>query len=497
MNHIRYNGSLSASIGRTIILNIPYRVLSNMTIEDNNFQQCTLSDRIVNGYGEFIVYPPDEKVSPVTQEQYRLIYEILSRYSAGGFLSNCKSGKIREKYMLRHIAIERKVKKVRSDLNVAFIPRTLYELLLLRKSIRENIKINRICPKQKQSLRSINNELSQLASDIEELENDIFKVDESYSHIDDEEKRNRYIEEDRCSLRKKIKKIQLKIDKISNKKKRVFEQPCWHHWRIEGVGDIVENNDEGVISIAFKLNHIFAKICSSLDLPFFKKNLDDLLDIQLKFFQDYFDEGQKEKESGALPPTFVKDIAAPSFRFRYNRYTSPMAICGEGSRTVFRKIHDAECSEPARHSIFLCRGGSAINDSPKDRKKTDEAFSLSYGTGLLSGVMFDEGATPWQIMRNTGLGYFITIPIESVLSSGIYFPRSNAICQFYGRGETFHARSMVPKSLGNAQKINGLGMSIISTDHLITDLCLEEIDRNFRQLKKELLIPGKLHEEMI
>ncbi len=48
-------------------------------------------------------------------------------------------------YMNRYDLIQQSVKSINIDLDVAFIPRTLYELIFLKECICEDIHQNKIC----------------------------------------------------------------------------------------------------------------------------------------------------------------------------------------------------------------------------------------------------------------------------------------------------------------------------------------------------------------
>jgi hypothetical protein len=145
-----------------------------------------------------------------------------------------------------------------------------------------------------------------------------------------------------------------------------------------------------------------------------------------------------------------------------------------------------ESSELATSSILLCRASKYETDSVRHLQKTDEGISLSFGTSLFAGAMYDVGAMVWNLLRDRS-AYVIPVPIEQFSLSGIYFPPSNTICQLFGKGEVFHARTMVPVGQKRVHGIDPLGMlgNLCNIDHLYTTMSLSEIEAGFDKLKKD------------
>ncbi len=84
----------------------------------------------------------------------------------------------------------------------------------------------------------------------------------------------------------------------------------------------------------------------------------------------------------------------------------------------------------------------------------------------------------------------IHVPIDQIYSSCIYFPGANTICQLFSRGETFHARTRVPKG---QNKIHGVqaGPGSTEIDHLYSKMNLAELTEQFEKFKNSALLEIK------
>jgi hypothetical protein len=87
----------------------------------------------------------------------------------------------------------------------------------------------------------------------------------------------------------------------------------------------------------------------------------------------------------------------------------------------------------------LYRGSKFKADSVIDN---DAPYSLSYATGIFAGCVYDSGAASFHHMRSSKKdAYAIPLPFSQISESVFYIPPTNTICQLYGGGEFFHART--------------------------------------------------------
>ncbi len=102
------------------------RVISPKKVEINASEKGTIDE----GQGEYIAYYTNPSKS-LTQESYNQIHDI------------CEAHKTTEN---RKVAIENAVKEIDPHLHIAFIPKTLYELIYLHQCIEEDIQEGALCP---------------------------------------------------------------------------------------------------------------------------------------------------------------------------------------------------------------------------------------------------------------------------------------------------------------------------------------------------------------
>ena len=103
-------------------------------------------DKITMGQGEYVAFhklPSGEKkeLSPETFEQ---VYKILVHYSPAALI-NSGSEQASKDCANRYESIKSKVKEIDSSLEIIFVPRTLIELIFIRKCIKEDLKHKGIC----------------------------------------------------------------------------------------------------------------------------------------------------------------------------------------------------------------------------------------------------------------------------------------------------------------------------------------------------------------
>ena len=444
-----------------------------------------LDNKITNGYGEFIVYSSNKELPPLDENEYFRIYSIFSKYSPGGLLSNQGKINLVQHYENRFTLISQEVHEIKPDLKVAFIPKTLYELVLLRKLIKEDIKNNKCCPARKLN-NYYQNKIRKVTNRIQKLERDVQKTAQEYSHITDLEKRNRYIHDDIEKINSYINEEKKEIERYQEKEVQLQKKKCWHHMPIRNKGDLEENDEIKVKKISYLLNRSFAKLCSSEEAPFSYTTILKLVEKEFQFFQNYVQQGKEEKRQNLPLPPFIKGTDSATHLFRYDgerAYGKSLAIWKESDKDFIRQAIQMECSKVATNSVLLSRASPRDSDS--------KAMSLSFGTSLFAGIMNDNTATVWYLVRNQKTTfYMIPVPIDQIESSCFYVPRANTICQLFSQGETFHARTKVPEGQNNIHGVQA-GPGSTELDHLYIKMNLSEITAQFEKFKKSALLEIK------
>lgn len=304
-----------------------------------------------------------------------------------------------------------------SDLEITFLPRTLYELMLIRECIEEDLREGEICegvltdvqrllhyPKFKSSIYG--KSLGLLGT----------------PHQFDSEGKTK---EEKMALRERLRKY-------------MQARNCWHICCFDDAGD---EKTEEVKTIAFRINQVAVKKLpiSTIGHLSYQK-ISQLVEQELDYFRTYFQNAKKiwkERRKGKNTSMMVRSGPAVSFAAANDCGTMATGICDDNQSRIIRNVIALECSQIARKAFFIYRGAQIKMDS-------NLGHSLSYGTSLFAGIMFDVNATAYHFMRKAANAAFaVQIPFEKIKESPFYVPLTHPICQIFGIGELFHARSKV------------------------------------------------------
>lgn len=378
----------------------------------NNNKNCNTDTKIRNGYGEFIAYHEKEGIkSPLNKKEFKKAYDILNRFTASKLNSN--------DYESRHLKILNCVKnEISQDCKIVFIPRTLCELILVRKCLEEENK-NHGC-----LVRDIN---------IDILKNNVVAI------TDD-----------------KIKYIFRDAIPIKKVKEWIKTNKCWHRCYFNNAGN---NQHPDVEKIAYKFHKEILKN------PKFQKVNNDFS------FNDLLSYTKRELQNIHNYNWLIKT--------------------GEDEKLILKCI-TIECSQISQRSVLLYRGANFSQDNCKS-KLTHAPYSLSYGTGLFAGYLYESnygvnGAMAFDYMhKDSNDAYVSTVSVDDFHTSPVYVPGTNTYCQFAGYGEIFHARSKGWKSF-DIQKMRGFQQGEIRRNHLISSLTEKELTTKFDQIKKNSIL---------
>jgi hypothetical protein len=419
---------------RTILLRVQQRSLRFQERQFINNLIRNPTEPVQAGYGEYIVFLDQE----LPKELFEQVYAVFCRYSHGAIIERNRENEeaIREEYLQRYEKIRDAVKAVDSHLEIAFIPRTLYELSLLRKWIREDIKKGFSCP----------------------------LLEPKMHHPPPE------WEETVCILR---------AEELSQNPK------CWHRICHNSLGTLGEMQEEGVIEIAYRLNRCIAKKCTALSKPLSYQEIAALTEKEITFLKEFYQEGVHEQGNQAL---FTVNPHAPGPAAEFGSNSTGLRE-GEEDATLIRKIAALECSDVALKSLFLYRGGKRLplDDHPYDRTEPDRPFSLSFGGSLFAGFR-DKGAMAFRCMRNEAHGYAFIIPIEKALSGPLYIPPTSGPLPCDEVGEIFHGRSKVWGGISLRNGVAGVQQDEKRLDHLQSSLSREEFLVQFAHYQKTACI---------
>lgn len=361
--------------------------------------QKELDAFVTNGYGEFVISRSESDLQgkgKITLELYLKVYRIFQKHQATAL---CKTPLA---YQNRDGAIQREVAALDPSLRVTFIPRTLYELIFLRKAIEEEVKMGVPCMSKRDHAA------------VENSAKDAPK------------------------------------DKLANCK--------WHRCCFCHSGD---PEDDKLQRMAFRLNQVIVRrLTLGKNAALTLRAIQSAVDRELGFFKQHVVQFAKKKTDYfkvKTDPGFWNTTVAQSFLIDdIGGHVDLLSIHTDEHRAIVRNAVMLECSKVAQTTLLLYRGGEPKKDHPvleEGEAKAKKAYSLSFGTGLFAGAVYDSGATPFHYIRQPQRdGYVVPIPLEKVSaaiqqersSSLSYVPENtNALCQLLAHGEHFHARTRI------------------------------------------------------
>ncbi len=340
-----------------------------------NLNRSTLID---GGYGEHIVYKTDSNTSSsphLDQTTYQQCYQVLLQ--------------------AKHVTVEsekreflkRELTQIDPNIKAFFIPRTLYELCFIQKSIKEVLRLGTICKNTKFA----------------------------------------------------------RIDRPETK--------CWHGAYFRDFGD---DQDEIVIDLAYRLNNSIVRNLAVRRIktfgPLCYEQITSIANEKLAFLNSCHQDSRSNisiklseivtasNSCGGITANMIDEYQGGSCK--------PLGIQTEKMKELVLNIIALECSNVAKGKLILYRGSKVLNDKPLkygDNGKVNLVQSLSYGTGPFSGGEYDPGAAAFYYIRQGhNDASAILIPQEEAATSTFAIPITHPICQMFGRGEKWHARSRAP-----------------------------------------------------
>lgn len=391
---------------------------------------------IKNGYGEFIIYQINERGERyISEKTFAKAFSQLKDFS----ISSCIKEQQLEKYALRHELIREVLnKELGSSVEIAFIPRTLYELSFLKKCINEDLKNGEICALYEKSLRT---------------------------------------------------QVQLEfIDKLQGYQEK---RRCLHHK--EYMNDFEGFTDEFIQSLAYRLNKTLIKKFSAQSTL---QNIIGEVQQLIQFFSDFYLRPEKKL---TFLKNGTGD--SPIENFAYRKSYHFMGIHPDNAINFIQEAVLLECSDELKNHLILYRGGyyhkeQSIENNHPD-KKDKGAFSYSYGAGLFSGAVYDPGATAYHHMiKHDKDAFAILVPlVQLIQGSPFHVPLAHTIVQLLGSGEYFHGRIKTWKNSEVSGGVQSHYCTLKRDDLLISDLSKEESIRLYQEtLKKSFLLKAGIEQ---
>lgn len=294
-------------------------------------------------------------------------------------------------------SIQSELNKIDRNLKAIFIPRTLYELFFIKACVKEDLKLGEIC--------------------------------------------------DKVSLFKMLSSKRENIQKLAKEDLQLLPN-CCHSGYFKNFGDD-ENSD--IKKTSFMMNNLILKkidLSKPENLTF--KKINELADKILLYIHHCHKNSDSER-SKKIEKIARRSDGGVTSRLYCEIDTAdvkPVGIANDRMAQIIRNTIALECSERAKNHYILYRGSIAKNDCPVSTSGTP--YSLSYGTSLFAGIMYDTGASAFAFMRgkdqNNSIhpandAFAILIPRSTYKNSPFVVPTTHPLCQLQGTGEEFHART--------------------------------------------------------
>lgn len=348
--------------------------------------------------------------------------------------------------------LQHEIEKIDPNLKVVFIPRTLYELFFIKACAKEDLKLGGIC--------------------------------------------------DKVSLFKMLSHSRENVRKVA--KEELDTMPtCCHSGYFTNFGD-----DESleIKKTALRMNNlILNKIDLSKPENLTFEKINKIADKTLLYIQKCHKNSESERSKKIGQIAKISDGGATSRLYcELNKGddVKPIGIANDRMVQMIRNAITIECSERAKENLILYRGSIAKNDSPVSGSG-NSPYSLSYGTSLFAGIMYDSGASAFAFMRekdasngntmysdkNDNDAFAILIPKSSYKISPFAIPTTHPLCQLQGAKEYFHARTKawlkdLPDNASMGCSSESMGKISALPLHYKIDITKEELLKSFEDYMK-------------
>lgn len=362
---------------------------------------------IKNGYGEYLVYrsSPDGGKIAISDVEYESIFEVIE----AARLENPND---------RHSHLEGKIQeKLGKDVNIAFIPRTLYEQIFLHASIQEESEKHRILnAKELMTARALLRPREEISG---------FKLT--------------------SEERKKI---------IERSMKQGFWQLCIYDDIDYEEGFKNRHEDDyrkaHLVKIASKLNVVALSKFKGNGKGFAFAELADVQREELHFFKSLKDPNSEIHAQAKKVSVMQGYTLADRFIKEDGRDLHPLGVRNARDEEILQKALQLECSAEAVNQLILYRGAEFDKDEVTRKKSSYSpdspilANTLSYGTSLYGGALYDGGATAVRYMRDGWEdAQAMIVPLKEHLAGHTPFHAFlvHPLISLCSHGEVFHART--------------------------------------------------------
>ena len=436
---------------------------------------------ITNGYGEYLIYRIDNgQKEPISKEEYLKVFDIIE---------NCRSLKEDQIPENMHDYLTGEIQKnLGKEVHLAFIPRTMYELIFLKECIQEDIDKKETCNPDRTGILLFVK--CPIIGETLTTNDDADLMDPAFHHKSVEEKKSTI--------------------------KSALEKGFWQHCIYEDHDykkkfkkmNEFDYRQDHLKCVAAKLNQValdYFKEYNSTGEGFTFKEIADVQNKLIKFFKDLTNPDleihKKAASVGRLGRAGISKIFSKEANTNNQSNPEfPLGIATERHEQIVKNSIQLECSARAVNNLILYRGSNFSKDSLTKNvsiypNTSVYPNSLSYGASPFSGGPNDGGATAFHYMRKPySDAYAIVVPLKEQQANATPFHTHNVhpLIQVGSRGEIFHDRTKIWDLKPDDQVLGFFGVSKIkysSMDECCkTSMSKEEIEKAFQKFKDEAYI---------
>lgn len=428
---------------------------------------------IQNGYGEYLIYrlSLEGKKEAISVEEYEKIYDLIEECRA------LKGDQIPEN---RHLYLKEKIQeKLGQEVLLAFIPRTLYELIFVKECIQEDIDNGTPLNVHEFGILSF--------SQKKEFEVQTKNMFGSLKMAPEEEEK---------IVKETLKQGFWQVCLFTDKDYELNFIPKYNvEYRYDHVKKIAARLNQVAIEY-FKEHHSNPEGFNFQEITTTK---DKLVNFYKELHSAHSELNAKAKKviSSTAYVGVAKEFAEEEVKIHGKADPFPKGIADERHENIIASAIQLECSQESVNHIILYRGAKFSEDALMKKDFFGKSLlgnSLSYGPGLFSGVLFDGGANPFHYMRKPWLDALaLTVPIKKQYEGKTPFHiyHINPLIQMMSSGEFFHGRTKVwnhkPKD-----RIEGFYGGSIEYSRIL-DCCKTErpqakIEKQFKKYKDKTYI---------
>jgi len=368
---------------------------------DGSYKSLRSSNRPVEGgYGEYVVYYKNSPGRNVEQIIFALAYWRINQFAADLSLDS----KVRTERLRDHL--------FGMGLDIAFIPRTLYELIFICASIEEEMSQKSICALPEQGAQVM-------------FERHPFRgAKEKLAH---------------CWHIACMHPVEIMNPAEEDSNIELYSQPT---------KPSLNNSHPMVQQLAYRMNTLLIETLKPTG-NFTGRQIAECVETQLKYLL---------KHHETFPSTYDRDFLEKKNRIGASLNFGLEKECGdyyycfrmgvtESDLDLVADSVALECQTVAQNAFILYRVDTHRGSGEGHLQERYLFGSEPFGTSLFAGALASTGSTVFHHSKEKKLcTRAIIIPYAEYASSPFHIPKTNAICQLSGMGPFYGARTKVPNA---------------------------------------------------